>query len=148
VSDGKGGSASSLAAGSEGAGARRNRAPIAIGGSNDEIRILLRGILRLHRYPVAGEAMSPGDLGRLPSDTRILIYDVARSGDVAPWTESVSALTRDNPGIQVLALLPYGSEGNRTEAERTGALATLVKPFKVQDLLRSIDALLAEPGTV
>ncbi len=144
MGEGQGGSASPLPAAAEGVATRRNRAPIAIGASNDEIRILLRGILRLHRYPVAGEAMSPADLARLPPETRILVYDVG--GDVARWTDSVSALTRDNPGIQVLALLPLGSDVGHSDAERIGALAILVKPFKAHDLVRALDALVADPG--
>ena len=135
----RGGASSLAAAPLAPSRAGRSHAPTAICASNDYIRLLLRGILRLDHYPVTKESASPGALGRPPPESRVLVYDTG--GAVAGGVESLEALARENPGLPVLALLPVGGEGLRAEAERAGARGTLVKPFSAHDLTEAIDAL-------
>ena len=140
----KGESSSLTAAAPARSRAGRSHAPTAICASNEDVRLLLRGILRLDRYPVTKEAASPAALGRPPPESRVLIYDTG--GDAAGGLESLEALARENPGLEVLALLPVGGEGLRPAAERAGARGTLVKPFSAHELTEAIDALVADPG--
>jgi len=120
------------------------RIPTAIWGANDESRLLLRGILQLHRYPLTREARSRGELERLPAETRVLIYDTG--WDATGWTGSVADVAQETPGLRVLVLLPTGSERPGSEGRGASALATLTKPFTTRDLIEAIDALVAEPG--
>ncbi len=88
----------------------------------------------------------PSELGRVPPEARVIVYDAV--GVPADWLDSVRSLVRENPNGLVLALLPVGGEGVRSEAERAGAHATLVKPFLTRELLEAIDALVATPGSL
>ncbi len=144
--DGRGGAASSASGSGGSSPTGRARAPTAICGSDDETRLVLRGILLLHRYPVTSEARAPAELGRPPTEARVVVYDAR--GTPAEWLDAVRSLVRENPTVLVLALLPVGGEGFRAEAERAGAHATLVKPFLMRDLLEAIDALVAAPGSL
>ncbi|HLN50599.1 MAG TPA: hypothetical protein VK455_00850 [Thermoplasmata archaeon] len=140
---GKGGAATFASVGS--GGVRRPRAPAAICGPDDDVRLLLRGILLLYRHPVTREAKSPSELGRLPPESRVLIYDAGAAA--SGWSEVLAGVTRENPALPVLVLLPSGGEGLATEAERAGAQGTLVKPFATHALIDAIDTLLTVPGS-
>jgi DNA-binding NtrC family response regulator len=142
---GKGGAVTFATGSYVSGGIRRPRAPAAIYGPDDDVRLLLRGILLLYRHPVTREAKLPSELGHLPSESRVLIYDVG----AAPtgWTDVLAGVIRENPALPVLVLLPSGGEELASEAERAGAQGTLVKPFATHALIAAIDTLLTVPGS-
>jgi DNA-binding NarL/FixJ family response regulator len=142
---GRSGSIPQVTATAGSGGIRRPRAPAAICGSDDDTRLLLRGILLLYRHPVTREAKSPSELGRLPPESRFIVYDI--TGDGSGAAETLAGLIREHPGIPVLALLPAGGEGLRADVERAGAQGTLGKPFVSNELIRAIEALLADAAS-
>ena len=142
---GQGGAATFATGSFVSGGIRRPRAPAAIYRPDDDVRLLLRGILLLYRHPVTREAKLPSELARLPPESRVLIYDV---GSAAPgWSEVLAGVTRENPALPVLVLLPTGGEELAPEAERAGAQGTLVKPFATHALIDAIETLLTVPGS-
>ncbi len=109
-------------------------------GGNDETRLLLRGLLRLHRYRVRSE--SPRAAGLEPSgglvQHRVLI--LVTEGEIADWPQEV-ALARDRqPGLQTLLLVPTTTPGLEARARAAGVKGLLQRPFAIRDLIASVEA--------
>ncbi len=141
-----GGSASGTEAhvgtGSTGSG---ERVPAVLWVPDDDVRLLLRGILTLQRYPVVLELTSAESLHRWePAPVALLVVD-AVSG-AGRWREELAEALRARPELRALVLLPKDSEALRRDAEALGARATLVRPFAVRDLVEAIrEALRGSP---
>ncbi len=104
---------------------------------DEDVRLLLRGILTLQRHPVVLELASAEALHRWdPPDVALLVID-AVSG-AARWREELTDALRTRPELRAIVLLPRDREGLRAEAEALGARATLVRPFAVRDLVEAI----------
>jgi hypothetical protein len=125
----------------------RARVPAVLFGPDDDLRRFLRGLLLLHRHPVALEARSPDEVVNLPGspEPRLLVFDAGPAEGA--WRDDLVALLRARPELRTVVLLPKGGERLRPEVERLGGRAMLVRPFGVDDLLRAIDEALAEPPT-
>ena len=108
-------------------------------GTNDETRLLLRGLLRLHHHRVIHEARSLDDLAGLPpaAGPRVLLQDVDAEDD--RWSEELATALRDHPDLRAVVLLPTEGGGMRAEAMRVGARGVLVRPFAIRDLVRLVD---------
>jgi DNA-binding NarL/FixJ family response regulator len=104
---------------------------------DDDVRLLLRGILTLQRHPVVLELTSADALRRWePPQVALLIVDAVSGAD--RWREELAEATRARPELRAIVLLPRDREGLRAEAEALGARATLVRPFAVRDLVAAI----------
>jgi DNA-binding NarL/FixJ family response regulator len=112
---------------------------------DDDVRLLLRGILTLQRHPVVLELGSAEALRRWePPETALLVVD-AVSG-ASRWREELAEALRARPELRAIVLLPRDREGLRAEAEALGARATLVRPFAVRELVAAIrEALRGSP---
>jgi DNA-binding NarL/FixJ family response regulator len=104
---------------------------------DDDVRLLLRGILTLQRYPVALELTSAESLRRWESPTVALLVIDAVSG-AGRWRAELTEALRARPELRAIVLLPREHEELRREAEALGARATLVRPFAVRDLVAAI----------
>lgn len=121
----------------------RTFAPAVIWGRNDETRLLLRGLLRLHRHPVVFEAETPAEMDRLPasSEPRLLLYDI-EAGDGA-WARQLTSALERHPELRAIVILPSAQSTLEPEARRAGARRVLLRPFAIiefaQALERTID---------
>lgn len=135
---------SSPAAPEKGAGG----APAVVLVADDDLRLLVRGVLTLERHPVILEATGPESLRRLgpPERETVLILD---AGDGhGTWKDDLAAALKERPELRPVVLLPRGGDGLRSEAERLGARATVVRPIVLHELVRALDdALAGEPRT-
>ena len=115
-------------------------APAVIWGENEETRLLLRGLLRLHRHPVVHEAASVDDLERLPptSGPCLLLCDVPSGEDGRRATELASVLER-HPELRAIVILPSGTPASEVEARRIGARAVLPRPFAIQEFAQALE---------
>ncbi len=104
---------------------------------DDDVRLLLRGILTLQRHPVALELTSSDGLHRWEAPPVALLIVDAISG-AGRWQEELAAALRARPELRAIVLLPRDREALRREAEALGARATLVRPFAVRDLVAAI----------
>lgn len=98
----------------------------------DETRVLLRGLLRLHQYQVVGEAegATPAlDLVRRHRP-RVLVVDVNLAEGSA--TELVDAAKRSHPALRAILVGPANRLG-RTEG-RLPADVVLQRPFRIREL--------------
>jgi len=104
---------------------------------DDDVRLLLRGILTLQHHPVALEISSAEALRRWESPPVALLVIDAVSG-AEHWREELTEALRARPELRAIILLPRGRESLRREAEALGARVTLVRPFAVRDLVAAI----------
>jgi len=104
---------------------------------DDDVRLLLRGLLTLQRHPVVLELTSAEALRRWePPEVALLVIDAVSGAD--RWREELSEALRTRPELRAIVLLPRDQERLRREAEALGARATLVRPFAVRDLVATI----------
>ncbi len=115
-------------------------------GTNDDTRLLLRGLIRLHRHRVALEARSIDELDSLvPSGrSRVLIQDVDPEDD--RWSDELRFALDRHPDLRALVLLPTDGSAMRAEAIRAGASAVIVRPFAVRELIRKVVEVVDDPA--
>ncbi len=117
-----------------------------LGGSEDT-RLLLRGLLRLHRHRVLLEAQAPEGIERLPAspETKVLILDAGSKADCT-WAEDLSSVLKNRSDLRALVILPTSDPTLETRAREAGARGVLVRPFAIHDFVEAVDAVAAEPG--
>ncbi len=115
-------------------------------GTNDDTRLLLRGLIRLHRHRVALEARTIDELEGLPPSTRprVLIQDVDAEDD--RWSDELRFALDRHPDLRAVVLLPTDGTSLRAEALRAGASAVIVRPFAVRELVRKVTEVVDDPA--
>jgi DNA-binding NarL/FixJ family response regulator len=110
-----------------------------MGGTPDD-RLLLRGLLRLHRHRVAAEIPAVDALRDLvPSDERkVLIFQVDPTG--AGWCDDLAAALARDPSMLAVVLTRGRSPEFDRRATGAGARAVLQRPFTVRDLVATVEA--------
>jgi len=104
---------------------------------DDDVRLLLRGILTLQHCPVALELSSAEALRRWEAPTTALFVVDAVSG-AERWREELTEALRLRPELRAIVLLPRDRDGLRHEAEALGARATVVRPFAVREFVAAV----------
>ena len=120
-------------------GAPAPHAPAVIWGDDEETRLLLRGLLRLHRHPVLHEVTSGDELERIPSTSGpcLLLYAVP-SGD-GEWATELAAVLERHPELRAVVILPSGTAASEVDPRRVGARAVLPRPFAIQEFARALE---------
>jgi CheY-like chemotaxis protein len=140
---GEGGGAPSSRSPARPAASAAEPVPAVLWVPDDDVRLLLRGILTLQHHPVALEITAAEALRRWdPPKVALLIVDAVSGVD--RWREELTEALRSRPELRALVLLPRDREKVRHEAEALGARATLVRPFAVADLVRAIGVALRD----
>jgi DNA-binding NarL/FixJ family response regulator len=121
-------------------------APAIVLGGSEDTRLLLRGLLRLHRHRVLFEAPTREGIDRIPvsPETKILVLDAGTDKGEA-WAETLSSLLRSRSDVRALVILPSSDPGLETRARQAGARATLVRPFAIRDFIEAVDSLGTSP---
>lgn len=120
---------------------------IVIGGSEDT-RLLLRGLLRLHRHRVLLEAPTREGLDRLPPspETKILVFDAGPAkGDA--WSSELVGILKGRTDLHALAILPSSDAALESRARQAGAKAILVRPFAIRDFIQAVDTVGVAPAS-
>ena len=117
-----------------------------LGGSEDS-RLLLRGLLRLHRHRVLLETPTREAVDRLPpsAETKILVLD-AGSEKGEGWANDLAGLLRARSDLRALVILPSSDPALETRARQAGARAILVRPFAIRDFIEAVDSIAAPPS--
>jgi DNA-binding NarL/FixJ family response regulator len=120
--------------------ARSTRAPAVIWSENADTRLLLRGLLRLHLFPVLHEVATSEELVGLPplSEPTVLVVDA--ESDSPGWQRTLPAVLSAHPEVRALVLLPPGDGSLEPAARAAGATAVVVRPFAIQDFVRALTA--------
>ena len=114
-------------------------------GRNDDTRLLLRGLLRLHHHRIVLEARTVEELEQLaPTPTpRVLLQDVDTGDD--RWSDELAWALHQHPDLRAIVLLPSEGGGLRAEALRVRARSALVRPFAIRELIRLVNEAV-DPG--
>ena len=104
---------------------------------DEDLRLLLRGILTLQRHPVVLELTTAEALRRWEAPRVALLFVDAVSG-ADRWREELPEMLRVRPELRAVVLLPRDHEALRSQAESLGARATLARPFAVRDVVAAI----------
>lgn len=122
-------------------------APAIVLGGSEDTRLLLRGLLRLHRHRVLLEAPTREGLARIPTtpEVKILVLDAGPDKGEA-WAEELANLLKGRSDLRALVILPSSDPGLETRARQAGARATLVRPFAIRDFVEAVDSLGAPPS--
>ncbi len=120
-------------------------APAVLLGGSEDTRLLLRGILRLHRHRVLLEAPTREGIERLPPtpETKVLIWDAGSDGD-DKWADDLSSTLRNRSDLRALVILPRSDPALETRARKAGAKAVLVRPFGIHDFVQAVDSVGAQ----
>lgn len=115
--------------------------PAVVLGGNADSRLLLRGLLRLHRHPVLLEAETAEGIDRLPatSGAKILVLDAGTEPDPA-WAEALASVLRARPDLRALVILPRSEATLETRARTAGARAILIRPFAIREFVEAVDS--------
>ncbi len=118
-------------------------APAVVLARNDDLRILIRGILLLEGLSIALEGRTPDVLRRLdpPERPTLLLLGVEDGDD--RWADDLGQALQERPELRVIVLLPKGSEAAAGEAERRGARTVLVRPIALRELTEAVREALA-----
>ena len=118
--------------------------PVAILTPNDDLRLLVRGVMTLHHRPVLLEGSGPEFLRLLESTdgTLALVFDVGDGS--GSWGEDLGRLLRARPDLRPIVLLPAGRADLIEAARAAGAKAILLRPVVLAELTQALDALGAD----
>lgn len=119
-------------------------APVVLLGGSEDTRLLLRGLLRLHRHRVLLEAPTPEVVDQVPisPETKVLILDAGSVPDHA-WAEALSTVLKKRSDLRALVILPTSDPTLETRAREAGARAVLVRPFAIRDFIEVVNSVAA-----
>jgi hypothetical protein len=121
--------------------------PTVLLGQNEDTRLLLRGLLRLHRYPVLHEVGTVDELGALPSlpAPTVLVVDV--ESVLTGWERDLPTVLARHPELRALVLLPPEGAAFEPRARAAGATNVVVRPFAIRDFVRAVAAAAETPSS-
>lgn len=123
-------------------GLRVVMANVAVVGGSREVRLLLKGLLRLHHHVVVAEGPSFDVLDGLPTDGEapvvIVDFDLQEPGRL----EAIRAARKARPASRFVLLTPGGGLPMREAGRSVGANAVIGRPFAVRELIEAV-----APGT-
>ncbi len=104
---------------------------------DEQMRILLRGLLQLHRLRVDGEADGMTDALRLISQHRpaLLVLDAHLAEGTAP--ELVRLTRAREPSVRIVLVAP-ASRPPPAPAPGTGPDVILLRPFRIQQFAEAL----------
>jgi len=111
---------------------------VAIVGGSEETRLLLRGLVRLHRYRVVFEGPGPESLRELPSEPADLVVLIDGDLESEEWAEPIQAALRAHPTHRAILIAPSRSPRVEQRARELGFTSVLRRPFAVHELVEVI----------
>lgn len=114
--------------------------PVAILTPDDDLRLLVRGVMTLHHRPVLLEGSGPEFLRLLESTdgTLALVFDVGDGS--GRWGEDLGRLLAARPDVRAIVLLPAGRADLAGAARAAGAKAVLLRPVGLAELTKAVEA--------
>ncbi|MCI4324933.1 MAG: response regulator [Thermoplasmata archaeon] len=118
-------------------------ANVAVIGGSREVRLLIKGLLRLHHHIVVAEGPNFDALDAVPMDGEppvvVVDFDLEEPGRI----DTVRAARKARPKSRFVLLTPGGGGAPMREAARSvGANAVIGRPFAVRELIEAV-----APGT-
>ncbi len=110
---------------------------VAILSPHDEMRLLLRGLLRLHRFRVVREGNGPASLGEIPEGDRAVVVLDADLDELS-WSEAIRRFRESRPDVRLVLLTATRSPRVGSQAKSCGISAVVRRPFAVHELLEAV----------
>jgi CheY-like chemotaxis protein len=110
---------------------------VAILSPHDEMRLLLRGLLRLHQFRIVREGNGPGSLGEIPDGERAVVVLDADLDELS-WSEAIRQFREHRPEVRLVLLTATRSPRVGTQAKACGISAVVRRPFQVHELLEAV----------
>jgi CheY-like chemotaxis protein len=111
---------------------------VAVVGGSREVRLLIKGLLRLHRHVVVAEGPNFDVLDTLSKDAEapvvIVDFDLAEPGRL----DVVRTARKARPNSRFVLLSPGGGAPMREAGRAIGADAMISRPFAVRDLMEAV----------
>jgi CheY-like chemotaxis protein len=117
-------------------------ANVAVVGGSREVRLLIKGLLRLHHHVVVAEGPNFECVDALPIDGEPLVVVIDFDLEEAGRLEAVRAARKARPKSRFVLLTPGGGAPMREAARSVGANAVIGRPFAVRELIEAV-----APGT-
>jgi hypothetical protein len=114
--------------------------PSVIWGTNEDSRLLLRGLLHLHHCTVLHEVGSCAELDEIPSLTTPTVLIVDSDGQDDDWLADLAAVVERRPEFRAVVILPKPVEAPTETAKPVGASVVLHRPFTIPDFVRAVAA--------
>jgi len=113
-------------------------APAILLGTNEDTRLLLRGLLRLYRHPVVSESGAAEELGSLAptTDPTVLVLDA--EAVTGGWEAALGLALHDHPRLRPILITIDRSSEFEARARAAGARVVLVRPFAIADFARAL----------
>ncbi|HEY6239081.1 MAG TPA: hypothetical protein VIZ68_07855 [Thermoplasmata archaeon] len=122
-----------------GSGGSNDMTNVVIAGGSEETRLLLKGLVRLHRHRVVAEGSGPETLRELPVDAEPPVALVDVDLDDPTWSAAIGETLRRCPGIRIVLLTPNRSPRVDSAARDLGIHTVLRRPFAVHQLVEALD---------
>ncbi|HXQ93742.1 MAG TPA: response regulator [Thermoplasmata archaeon] len=111
----------------------------AVLGGSREVRLLIKGLLRLHHHVVVADGTTFDVLDGLPEAQKptvvILDFDLQEPGRI----EALKAARKSMPKVRFILLTPGGGAAAREAGRAIGADAVIGRPFAVRDLIDAVE---------
>jgi len=119
-------------------------ARIMIAEDSDEIRLLLKDLLKIGNHEVVAEAVNGIDAVKKFNDTKpdVLLLDIAMPKK--DGLDAIKEIIADNPNAKIVMITASDNLKTITQCTEQGAVAYLVKPFDSDQVLTSIAMALDE----
>ena len=121
-------------------------ANVAIVGGSREVRLLIKGLLRLHHHQVVADGPTFDALGSPPAGSEPEVYVVDLDVGDEARLEAVRASRKARPNARFVVLTPSGAPSGRESARSVGANAIVARPFAVRDLIEAVAPTSGKPG--
>ncbi|MGP8072550.1 MAG: hypothetical protein ACLPZM_05425 [Thermoplasmata archaeon] len=108
-------------------------------GGNDETRLLLRGLLRLHRYRVLGEARTAEELDPADDVMRRRVLVLVSDGEEETWPGELAVARERQTGLLPLLIVPEIQRELVTRARAAGIRGILSRPFAIRELISAVE---------
>jgi len=109
-------------------------------GQNEDTRLLLRGLLRLHRCSVLHEVATLADLVALPSVPEPSVLVVDAESEAQGWERDLPTALKAHPELRGLVILPPAGGSLESRARAAGAVTVVVRPFAIRDFVLAVSA--------
>ncbi|MCI4327950.1 MAG: response regulator [Thermoplasmata archaeon] len=113
-------------------------ANVAVVGASREVRLLIKGLLRLHHHVVVAEGSSFDVLDAIPPETEppvvIVDFDLEEPGRL----EAIRVARKSRPLSRFVLLTPGGGPPMREAGRSVGANAVIGRPFAVRELIEAV----------
>lgn len=111
---------------------------VAIVGGSREVRLLIKGLLRLHHHVVVAEGADFEVLNGLAPESEPSVVVVDFDPTVEGRVEAVRAARKARPGCRFVLLTAGGLPSTREAARSVGANAIVNRPFAVRELVEAV----------